>query len=246
MNTKLLLIIASFSFTIFSCKKNNTAIPSQQTYCSKMLVEGEIYSYNYDAQNQLTSIVRKLNSGTLVSTFTITKLNADGNVLEASMDYATNSSGNYNIKNTYNAQGKLAKQEMLNPQNAAVKQFYTFEYTATTVTLKEFTAGGALNYYYVFTLSADGKNYIIERDYGANGTLNTSITITDFEMQNSFESLLPKGISLFPTQNNTYKTEIEVLGNTTLNFVNTFNSDGYITKKTGSNASLIDYEYFKK
>jgi hypothetical protein len=237
---------------LFSCKKKSEDIPAQNIYCSKLIHPSlGTFAYTYDAQNRLatevfTSLDENVNSS---STYKVLKYNASGAIEEASYDYVAPARTDYKIVNTFAVDGKISRTDAYNLQSGALQYYLVAIYTASSIRVNSFTAAGVLSSYYLYTLTADGKNYTKLESFTGSNVLSFSDTYSDYDTKKTFESLYPVSFSVYPNRVNNALKDIFIQGNstTTYNFIYEYNTDGYVTKKTNTaTGKSVLYEYVKR
>jgi hypothetical protein len=238
---------------LFSCKKKSEDVPAvQNTYLSKLVHHSlGSFAYAYDAQNRLatevfTSLDENVNSS---STYKVLKYNASGAIEEASYDYVAPARIDYKIVNTFAVDGRTSRTDAYNLQTGALQYYLVAIYTASSIRVNSFNAAGVLTSYYLYTLTADGKNYTKLESFTGSNVLSFSDTYSDYDTQKTFESLYPIGFSIYPSRVNNVLKDISIQGNTTtiFNFTYEYNADGYVTKKTNTaTGKAVVYEYIKR
>jgi hypothetical protein len=251
MNVKIILTTLLLCI-LFSCKKKSEDIPAQNIYLSKLIHPGlGTFVYSYDRQNRFatevfTSIDENVNSS---STFQVLKYNASGAIEEASYDYVAPAKTDYKIMNTFAADGKISRVDAYNLQTGALQYYQVAIYTAGSVRINSFTPAGVLSSYYLYTLTADGKNIAKLESFSGSNALNYTDSYSNYDTKNTFESLYPVSFYIYPNNINNAAKIIFTQGNaiTTSNYLLEYNADGYVTKKTNpATGKSVIYEYVKR
>jgi hypothetical protein len=247
MQSKLILIALLLCFLI-SCNKTKEVKPAQKNYLSKAIYTGEggTFAYTYDAQNRLKSEKYLRPDGSLIHTINVLKYTTNGSVEEMLKDYNFGANNDETIQNIFDIEGRIIRQNVINSQTLKSKESFTFIYTTGFIRLNFLNSTGALTQYFVFKLSADGKNHTEYKSYNSNNTLTTNYIYSEFQAQKLPYSLLPYGFQLFPSQFNTNLKEVYTGTNTTKTYTCEYNADGYATKITASPKDVTTFDYIKK
>jgi hypothetical protein len=251
MNAKIILTILLLSI-LFSCKKKIEDVPAaQNTYCSK-LVQPTVgtETWSYDAQNKpiLKVFVSADENVNASYNYRILKYTANGSIEEAIYDYVSPSRQDIKVVNTFNAEGKVIREDFYNISTQALQSYSTAIYSTGSVRVNRFTAA-VLSSYVLYTLSADGKNLDELKSYSANNVLSFSEKYANFDMQKSFQSLYPIGFGLGAASTNNSRTILSTIPpNTyTYNYNYEYNADGYVTKRINTaTGSMVTFEYIKR
>jgi hypothetical protein len=244
-----LILLTLLLCLFFSCKKKSDDVPAvQNIYCSKIIQPNiGAYTYTYDNQNRLSTETFSPTVATPSSTYKVEKYTANGSIEEAL--YTVNDGINTRtkiIKNTFNADGKVIRQNYYDQQTSVLEKYYTAVYSTGAIRINLFSAANAALDYFIYTSSADGKNYTNLKTYPDN-IYTYLFTYSNFESQKTFESLFPTGKSISPTQLNTNLKDANTTTGTSTTYTCEYNADGYVTKKTNTaNGSYIAYEYVKR
>jgi hypothetical protein len=225
---------------------------AQNTYCSK-LVQPTVgtETWSYDAQNKpILKVFASADENVNASyNYRILKYTASGSIEEAIYDYVSPNRQDIKVVNTFNAEGKVIREDFYNISTQALQSYSTAIYSTGSVRVNRFTPAAVLTSYILYTLTADGKNLDETKSYSANNVLSYSEKNSNFDTQKSFESLYPIGYGFGTAITNNSRTIILNVPPNTFNYNYTFeyNSDGYVTKRINTTTgSIITFEYIKR
>ncbi|MFA6278349.1 MAG: hypothetical protein WC622_16500 [Pedobacter sp.] len=254
MKTKILIILCVVVIT--ACKKKETEnVPKveQKTFISKQVYTIGTYTWNYDTNNQLSTIVfasaNEASNGS--STYIINSVNSKGAIVDALEDRVSPTLIDYRYVNTYNSEGNLVRTNFFNNATGASAGYTTLEYLSNNqIKQTSFNASNEANQTAIYTLSTDGKNVIEQRSYTSAGVLNHTYVYSNFDTKKTASSLYPKGYATSPFSENNFQSQSLILGTagvpTNVTYTYEYNSEGYRTKRTSSSGVFDTVEYIKK
>jgi hypothetical protein len=241
-----LFILAS----LFSCNKTKVVGPNLKTYITKYIDKTRTETYNYDAQNNLSSIDYEEASGNIdfFYSYKILKYTSNGSIEEGIRAFKSPKNDNVKITNTYDSEGRLIKSTETNEKTNKMVKYQTLEYSKNQIKLSEYNNLGKLTNYFIYTQSDNGKNYIAIKRYSPTNAVEVSLEYTEFDNKIQYRKLIPAGFTAFPVNtNNSLKFTQDYLGKiTNYSYNYEYNSNGFTTKSTSSDGQTYTIEYLKK
>lgn len=252
----ILAVTALLLLLMVACKKSKKSdepVVAQKTYIKKQVYSTGIYTWNYDANNQLSTIeftsANEAVNGS--SIYRVNSTNNKGAITEAVYDAVSPTAIDYKYEYTYNTDGNLTRFSYANNATGMVMGYTNIEYLANNnIKYTTYNASNAITQSSLYILSADGKNVIEMRHYSATGELSATYLYTNFDTKKTQSILYPKGYSTSPNSENNFQTQSYTLSNNAIPISSTYtfeyNADGYRTKRTTSTGAIETTEYFKK
>jgi YD repeat-containing protein len=253
---KIITISVAFTILILSCRKKKDEVvivpPVLKTYLvKKSLANIGDYTYNYDAQNRMTSEVfassNEVNNKSYTNT--INTYDAQGHIATMTTDYVSSAETDLKINVTYNANGKPDTWAIINLATGATLYTYKLEYTTTSFKTTTLTTTGVQLNASLYTLSADGKRINQLQSYNSSNVITSTQVYSGYDDKKNEEELYPLGFRIVPAyENNSASVAVTNAAGTVTNISYTYeyNADGYRTKRTNSLGSINTYEYTKK
>lgn len=254
MKTKIILILCVV--VLAACKKKETEnepTVEQKTYIKKFTYTSGEITWNYNAQNQLNTIVfvSANEASNPSNTYKVNSFNSKGAIVEATVDHVSPSITDYKQVNTYNTEGNLIRSELFNMATGATINYTIIEYLANNqVRNTQYNQDNLVNQSTLYIRSSDGKNVIEMRGYTSVGVLSYTYLYSNFDTKKTATNLYPKGYSTSSNSENNFQSQSLTLGTagvaTNQTFTYEYNADNYRTKRTSSSGTVDTYEYIKK
>ena len=205
---KIILLIILSVVGLAACKKENEPTPEVlKTYISKQILAGiGTYTWNYDVQNRLQSIVFVSEKETANPSYTyrVTAYDASNSIAEVIYDYISPSRGDAKMKNTFDVNGKLISRTYTEVASGAVINSNNISVSGNTITLTTRGTDNEIQSFYVYTYSADGKNVIRDELQSKSGIATSSSTYLGFDNKKNYSELYPIGYGIAPLSTNNF------------------------------------------
>ncbi len=252
MKTKTILLgLLAVVFAI-ACKKNTSPplVPTG-TYLSKETSSVGTFTYNYDVQNRLQSVVFVSTDEAINQswTLTVTSYDAQNRYVDALTDYTSPTQVDFRETTTYDANGNvLSKRYYNNTTGVLLNGSQIADYSVPNeVKVSYYNASNVLTSYTVYKY--DGNNRTEYRNYNTAGTQISAVVYSNYDANKAPYSLYPTGYSIAPASKNNVGTQnvTNYSGVTTAyTYTYEYNADGYATKRTSASGAISTYEYIKK
>lgn len=246
---KLSLVLTCITL-LYSCKKSDTPAPLK-TYVSKITTSaGSTFLYTYDAQGRPQRETYSSGSPSNAYSIDYTQYDAQGRVLESVTHFPSGSSPDSRAVTTYDAAGNITRIYFFSHGSTTYSDFITYTYTTGKITIKFFDNATNLTGQEEYILTADGKNNAEVKFYIITPTpILARHDVYTYDTRINTDQLFPDGFKGSPKNaNNPASLARTNTGSPVANstFSYTYNSDGYVTKRTSSSGATIDYEYIKQ
>lgn len=252
MKSKTIFLVLWAVVLAIACKKNTTTTPeATSTYLSKETGSVGSFTYNYDAQNRLQSVVFVSSNEAInpSSTLTVTSYDAQNRLVDALTDYTSPTQIDFRETTTYDANGNvLSKRYYNNTTGVLLNGSQIADYSVPNeVKVSYYNASNVLTSYTVYKY--DGNNRTEYRNYNAAGTQISAVVYSDYDANKAPYTLWHSGYAVAPVSKNnvgTQKVTNSTGVTTTYTYTYEYNADGYATKRTSASGAVSTYEYIKK
>ncbi len=251
MKTKTILLSLLAVVLAIACKKNTTTPVTTGTYLSKETSSLGTFTYNYDVQNRLQSVVFVSSNEAInpSSTLTVTSYDAQNRLVDALTDYTSPTQIDFRETTTYDANGNvLSKRYYNNTTGVLLNGSQIADYSVPNeVKVSYYNASNVLTSYTVYKY--DGNNRAEYRNYNTAGTQISAVVYSDYDGNKAPYTLWHTGYTVAPVSKNnvgTQKVTNSTGVTTTYTYTYEYNADGYATKRTSASGAVSTYEYIKR